>query len=200
MLKRTFEEDLERAVAFHGHLCGGQVIGTRMARLALTYFGIDDADTYRDLVAFVECDRCLADAVTVVANCHIGRRRLKWYDYGIMSASFYDMATGRAIRISQRTDAPHCGHRTDPVAFFAEVPDAMLFHVHEVELPDLSPEDLPSGSRKTLVCDGCGERVHDGRAIERDGRVYCRRCAGERVYYVEGRELAPEEYAAGASA
>ena len=198
--KRTFEEDLARAVAFHGHLCGGQVIGTRMARLALAYFGIDDADTYRDLVAFVECDRCLADAVTVVANCHIGRRRLKWYDYGIMSASFYDMATGRAIRISQRTDAPHCGHGTDPVAFFAEVPDAMLFHVHEVELPDLAPEDLPSGSRKTLVCDGCGERVHDGRAIERDGRVYCRRCAGEHVYYVEGRELAPEEYAAGASA
>ena len=57
MLKRTFEEDLDRAVAFHGHLCGGQVIGTRMARLALGYFHIEDPDTYRDLIAFVECDR-----------------------------------------------------------------------------------------------------------------------------------------------
>lgn len=197
MLKRTFEEDLDRAVAFHGHLCAGQIIGTRMARLALTYFHIEDADAYRDLVAFVECDRCLADAVTVVANCHIGRRRLKWYDYGIMSASFYDMATERAIRISQRTDAPHCPHDADPRAFFAEVSDAELFQMHEVELPDLRPEDLPSGSRKTLTCEMCGERVHDGRAVERGGHVYCRRCAGEHVYYVQGRKLSMEDVEAG---
>ena len=67
MLKRTFEEDLERAIAFHGHLCAGQVIGTRMARRAMAYFDIEDADTYRDLIAFVECDRCLADAVISVS-------------------------------------------------------------------------------------------------------------------------------------
>ena len=193
MPARTFDEDLDRAVAFHGHLCAGQVIGTRMARLALAYFHIDDADTYRDLVAFVECDRCLADAVTVVANCHIGRRRLKWYDYGIMSATFYDMRTERAIRISQQPDAPHCPHDADPRAFFADVPDCDLFLVHEVTLPNLEPWDLPSGSRKTVVCERCGERVHDGRAIERNGHVYCRRCGGEHVYYVEGVRLSPEE-------
>lgn len=197
MLKRTFDEDLDRAVAFHGHLCGGQVIGTRMARLALTYFHIDDPDTYRDLVAFVECDRCLADAVMTVARCNLGRRRLKWYDYGIMSASFYDMASGKAIRISQRPDAPHCGHGTDPRAFFAEIPDTQLFEVHEIELPDLDESDLPIGPRDTQVCEVCGERVHNGRAVERNGHVYCKRCAGEHVYYVEGRRLNAEEIAAG---
>lgn len=197
MLKRTFEEDLDRAVAFHGHLCGGQVIGTRMARLALGYFHIEDPDTYRDLIAFVECDRCLADAVISVANCHLGRRRLKWYDYGIMSASFYDIASGKAIRISQNNDVPRCPKGTDIKAFFAQYSDAELFHVHEVELPDFMEYDLPGRPRVTQVCEVCGERIHDGRGVERDGRVYCKRCAGEHVYYVEGRELAPEELAAG---
>lgn len=198
MLKRTFDEDLERAIAFHGHLCAGQVIGTRMARLAMAYFHIEDADTYRDLVAFVECDRCLADAVISVANCHLGRRRLKWYDYGIMSASFYDLATGRAIRISQRPDVPKAPHDKDEMlAFFAGLGDAELFCVHEVTLPDFEEFDLPGRPRKTQICEVCGERVYDGRGIERDGHTYCRRCAGEHVYYVEGRELSAEELSHG---
>ena len=197
MLKRTQDEDLERAVAFHGHLCAGQLIGTRMARLALEYFHIEDPDTYRDLIAFVECDRCLADAVISVANCHLGRRRLKWYDYGIMSASFYDLASDRAIRISQRPDAPHCPHGVDVKAFFADYTDSDLFRVHEVDLPDFREFDLPGKPRATQICEVCGERIHDGRGIERDGHTYCRRCAGEHVYYVEGRELTPEDLAAG---
>ena len=197
MLKRTFDEDLDRAVAFHGHLCGGQVIGARMARLALSFFHIEDADTYRDLIAFVECDRCLADAVISVANCHLGRRRLKWYDYGIMSASFYDIASGRAIRISQRPDVPRCPKGEDVRAFFAAYRDDELFYVHEIELPDFEATDLPGKPRVTQICETCGERIHDGRGIERDGHVYCRRCAGEHVYYKEGRELSAEEIATG---
>ena len=74
-MKRTFEEDLQRAISFHGHLCGGQLTGVRMARYALNYFGIEDPDTYRDLVVYVECDRCLTDAIMTVTNCHPGKRR-----------------------------------------------------------------------------------------------------------------------------
>lgn len=198
MLKRTFEEDLDRAVAFHGHLCAGQAIGTRMARAALEYFHIEDPDTYRDLVAFVECDRCLADAVISVAHCHLGRRRLKWYDYGIMAASFLDLASGRAIRITQRPGVPKAPHdKEEMLAFFAGYSDAELFCVNEVDLPDFREFDLPGRPRATQVCEVCGERVHDGRGVERDGHVYCKRCAEEHVYYTLGRELTSDELAAG---
>ena len=197
MLKRTLQEDLDRAVAYHGHLCGGQYIGTRIARLALNYFHIEDADTYRDLIAFVECDRCLADAICSVANCKLGRRRLKWFDYGIMSASFYDIATGKAIRISQRPEVPRCPKGQSYVEFYAPYTDAQMFRVHEVELPDLTECDLPGKPRATAICEKCGERVHDGRAVEKDGHTYCKRCAGEHVYYQEVRELDAEEIAAG---
>lgn len=190
MLKRTFEEDLQRAVDFHGHMCAGQVIGCRMARLALSYFGIEDADIYRDLVAFVECDRCLADAVISVANCHLGKRRLKWYDYGIMAASFYDIASRKAIRITQRPGVPKAPHDKDEMlAFFAARSDAELFRVNEVTLPGLTEFDMPGRPLKTQVCEVCGERIHDGRGIECDGHVCCQRCAGLRVYYRMGAEV-----------
>lgn len=39
-MMRTFDEDIERAISFHGHLCGGQLTGVRMARYALNYFGM----------------------------------------------------------------------------------------------------------------------------------------------------------------
>lgn len=196
MLKNTFEEDLDRAVAFHGHLCAGQVIGVRMARLALSYFGIDDPAAYRDLVAFAECDRCLTDALISVARCNLGRRRLKWYDYGVMSATFYDMATGRAIRISQ-PQGNKCPHGVDPIAFFADKSDFDLFNVDEVEIPELTEADLPGGKRKGVTCETCGELVHDGRHVERDGHILCKKCAGEKVYYREIRRLTPEEISAG---
>ncbi|MDY2777239.1 MAG: FmdE family protein [Collinsella sp.] len=198
MLKRTLQEDLDRAVAFHGHLCGGQMIGTRMARLALEYFHIEDPDTYRDLVAFVECDRCLADAIISVAHCHLGKRRLKWFDYGIMSASFHDLATGRTIRISQREDVPRCPAGGDLMEHFGRYSDEELFHVHRIELVGFDELDLPGKPRVTQICASCGERIHDGRGVDRDGRVLCKRCAGEPVYYVEGAELTPEQIAAGA--
>ncbi|MBS5450178.1 MAG: TraR/DksA C4-type zinc finger protein [Coriobacteriia bacterium] len=195
-LVTTFEQDLERAIAFHGHLCAGQVIGVRMARLALRYFGIEDPAHYRDLIAFVECDRCLADAVITVCHCNLGRRRLKWYDYGVMSATFYDMATKQAIRISQ-PQGNKCPGGTDPVAFFADLSDDVLFNVDVVELPELTEADLPGGKSHGIPCASCGELIHDGRGIERDGKLYCKKCAGEHVYYREVRRLTSEEVAAG---
>lgn len=199
MLKNSFEEDLKAAVAFHGHLCAGQVIGVRMARLALTFFGIEDPAAYRDLVAFVECDRCLADAVITVCRCSLGRRRLKWLDYGIMSATFYDMASGCAIRISQ-PQGNHCPAGADPVEFFSGLSDQDLFNVDEVELPDLTDDDLPGGKSRGVACEECGELVHDHREVVRDGRVLCKKCAGEHVYYRELRRLTPDQVQAGAAA
>lgn len=190
MSERTFEEDLQRAIAFHGHMCAGQIIGTRMARIALKHFGIEDPYSYRDLVAFVECDRCLADAVISVANCHLGRRRLKWADYGIMAATFYDLGSDRAIRIAERPDVPHAPHdKQEMLAFFAELTDDELFYAHEVLLTDFDEFDLPGRPRKKQYCEVCGDLIHDNRAIERDGHTYCRRCAGEHVYYTLGASI-----------
>jgi formylmethanofuran dehydrogenase subunit E len=180
-MKRSFEQDLEKAIAYHGHLCGGQVIGTRIARVALAYLGIEDAEKYRDLIAFVEADRCIADAVSTVANCQIGRRRLKWYDYGKMAASFYDMKSGKAIRVSS-IGRERAADGEDIVAFFNRFSDRELFRVQEVEI-DLDEYDLPGKPLRSVFCDSCGEKVMDNRDVQLEGKTLCKVCAGQPAYY-----------------
>ncbi|MDR1712768.1 MAG: FmdE family protein [Coriobacteriales bacterium] len=181
MSKTSFKEDLEKAVAFHGHLCAGQVIGTRISRLALEHFGIEDAESYRDLVAFVEADRCLADAITSVTACHIGKRRLKWHDLGKMAACFYDIPSGKAIRIASINNekAPE---GADLVEYFEQFSDEQMFKVEDVEL-DIDEYDLPGRPKRSVICEQCGEKVMDNRDVEVDGQVLCKTCAGLESYY-----------------
>lgn len=181
-MKRTFDEDLERAISFHGHLCGGQLTGVRMARYALSYFGIEDPDTYRDLIVFVECDRCLTDAIMTVTNCHPGKRRMKCLDFGKQAATFYDIQSGKAIRMANISEkAPkNCDLR----AWFAERSDSDLFKIEKVNV-HITENDLPGRPRQVAQCCKCGETVTDGREVlGADGQVLCRNCANGSYYDV----------------
>lgn len=182
-MRRTFEEDLQRAVDFHGHLCAGQVIGTRLARLGLSLFGLEGSEDARDIVVFVENDRCCADAVCVVAGAHPGKRRLKMYDYGKLAASFLDISTGKAYRIAPK-EVGHCGHDDDPIVFFERFTDEEMFDVQAVKIV-LDPKDSPGRPSRRIECEKCGERVLDGRDVEIDGHFYCYACAGKPIYYSE---------------
>lgn len=181
MLKRTFEEDLKRAVAYHGHLCAGQMNGTRMARRALEYFGIDDPDTFRDLVVFVECDRCLADAVATVTGCTMGRRRLKWMNYGKMAATFFNMQTGEAIRLISTTE--RCTKDDDMFEWFGSRTDEQLFTLQHVEVA-VDAQELPGAPHTHAFCDRCGEEVTGGREVVRNGETLCRACADGGYYRI----------------
>src|SRR5579863_6717502 len=97
----TLDELLVKAEAAHGHLCAGQILGVRLALLGLERLGIADprgADRKR-LVTFVEIDRCATDAIALVTGCRLGKRALKFRDWGKMAATFVEVATGRGIRI-----------------------------------------------------------------------------------------------------
>ena len=90
----------------HGHICAGQVLGVRLAMLGLRELGIEDPVGERKrLVTFVEIDRCVTDAVGLVANCRLGKRALKFFDWGKVAATFADLQTGRAIRVVAREDS-----------------------------------------------------------------------------------------------
>lgn len=183
MLKTSFEEDLKTAVEFHGHLCAGQIIGTRLCRLALEYFGIEDPHSYKDLIAVAETDRCLTDTLVSVAHCHPGRRRLKLYDFGKMAASFYDIQSGKAIRIASKTTPQPVKGKDNVLEFFMNFSDDELFTMEEIQLP-LTQYDFPGKSRVSVVCDECGEKVTDGRFVEgMDGEKLCQPCAFGENYY-----------------
>jgi formylmethanofuran dehydrogenase subunit E len=179
----SFEEDLATAVAFHGHLCAGQIIGVRMARYALDYFGIEDPAHYKDLLAFAESNRCLADPTISIAKCNPGRKRLTLFDLGRQAVTYYDTQSGKAIRLSSKSKAER-GEDQDLLEFFAAISDEDLFDVQEVELLHIPDEyDLPGKPKRVVVCERCGEKVLDNRDVEVDGRILCKVCAGQAAYY-----------------
>src|SRR5215470_7678549 len=129
---------LREAEIAHGHLCAGQILGVRMAMLGLEKLGIDDprgADRKR-LVTFVEIDRCATDAVAVVTGCRLGKRALKFRDWGKMAATFVDVNSGKAVRIAARESSKDLARKMHPelgnknqqqMAAYREMSDEELF-------------------------------------------------------------------------
>ena len=180
----TYEQDLQEAAAYHGHLCSGQITGVRMARLAMKVLGIDDPKGFRDLIVYVECDRCLTDAIGTVTGCKIGKRNLKCMDYGKSAASFLNLKTGEAIRIYRKSRVfPPEG--ADLVEFFNEISDEDMFSVQNVKI-HYRPEDLPGKPLDAMTCPVCGEEVIDGRQVIKDGVAMCKTCAGSAYYDIQG--------------
>src|SRR6201986_5249697 len=101
---KTFDEYLDDAAVAHGHLCAGQILGVRMAMLGLKKLGLEEPQgkDRKRIVTFVEIDRCATDAVMVVTGCRLGKRALKFRDWGKMAATFVDVETGKAIRIAAK--------------------------------------------------------------------------------------------------
>lgn len=180
---RSFQQDLQEAVAYHGHLCSGQILGVRMARMALRLLGIDDPKSFRDLVVYVECDRCLTDAIGTVTGCKLGKRNLKWLDYGKSAATFLNIRTGEAFRIYRKTRL-YPPEGADLAEFFDTISDEDMFSAKRVKV-HYRPEDLPGKPLDAMTCPRCGEEVIDGRQVLRDGVAMCGACAGGAYYEPE---------------
>jgi len=187
---RTLSEYLELAAVAHGHICAGQVLGVRLAMLGLRELGITDpiADRKR-LVTYVEIDRCVTDAVALVANCRLGKRALKFRDWGKVAATFCDLETGRAVRIAAKESSkqaakdlfPDLPREEGQQKAYAQLSDDVLFSKEWVKV-EILPEDLPGFKSPRIVCAQCGEGINFKREVLREGLTLCRACAGERYY------------------
>ena len=104
---KNFEELLSESTKIHGHICAGQVIGVRMSMAGLREIDISEpkGNQRKDFYVLVEIDRCATDAIQSVTGCSLGKRSLKWLDYGIMAATFVNLKTGKAVRITALEEA-----------------------------------------------------------------------------------------------
>jgi formylmethanofuran dehydrogenase subunit E len=187
---KSLDEYLELAAVAHGHICAGQVLGVRLAMLGLKELGIEDPIAERKrLVTYVEIDRCVTDAVALVANCRLGKRALKFRDWGKVAATFCDLQTGRAVRIAAKESSKQAARELFPnlpreegqQKAYAQLSDDVLFERQSVKV-EVLPEDLPGFKGPRVVCAECGEGVNFKREVTKEGRVLCRACAGERYY------------------
>src|ERR1700710_3127588 len=158
---------LHDAELAHGHLCAGQILGVRMAMLALDRLGIADPRSRTDaggnlnpnrkrLVTFVEIDRCATDAIGVVTGCRVGKRALKLRDWGKMAATFVDLYAPlgedeyKGLRVvaleSSKARAkelyPELEKNAQQMRAYRELPDEELFSEQRVSVP-LPPSEFP---------------------------------------------------------
>ncbi len=200
---KSFEELLEESLSLHGHLCPGQVLGVRMAMTGCSHVAVDDPNGTKRLIVYVEIDRCATDAIQSVTGCKLGKRTLKYVDYGKMAATFLNTDTGHAVRVLARDDSrerawayasPGASKKEAQLQAYKAMPEEELFVVTPVHLR-LPEEDLPGRPVSRVICQGCGEGVNDRREVERDGRTLCKACAFGAYYQAMPSETASEPVA-----
>ncbi len=205
---------LREAEIAHGHLCAGQILGVRMAMLGCATLGIEDPrglDSPRDrkrLVTFVEIDRCATDAISVVTGCRLGKRALKFRDWGKMAATFVDLGTrpgdpdpvvgGRAIRVAALESSRQHARELFPemadknqqqMRAYREMPDEDLFSTQWVSVA-LDPREMPGYKSARVACAVCGEGINYDREVVPEsgpnaGQTLCQGCAHPESRYFQ---------------
>ena len=201
------DELLREAETTHGHLCAGQILGVRMAMLAMSRLGIHsprkrtlpngelNPDRKRPVV-FVEIDRCATDAIGVVTGARVGKRALKLRDWGKMAATFIDLDAKLApdeykgLRVVAVEGSKQLARELYPdlekneaqMRAYRELPDHELFSEQWVRVP-LSPSEFPGYKGERLVCARCGEGINFDRFVEHDGECLCLTCANPSALY-----------------
>ncbi|HEV2618688.1 MAG TPA: FmdE family protein, partial [Acidobacteriaceae bacterium] len=180
------------------------MLGCRMLDIDDPRGRVNRADRKR-LVTFVEIDRCATDAIAVVTGCRLGKRALKFRDWGKMAASFLDLgragdaalgveavAGGRAVRLAAKESSkeraremyPHIeGKNAQQMMAYREMPDEELFSTEWVSIA-MHAREMPGYKAGRIVCEVCGEGINFDREVVREGKTLCQGCADpEGRYY-----------------
>jgi formylmethanofuran dehydrogenase subunit E len=176
-----FETYVKKVGDYHGHVCFGIAMGTKMTLAAMRYLGLDPAVKNKNLIVYAEIDRCMTDAVQVISGCTLGHRTLKYVDYGKFAATFVNLTTGKAVRATILESCEINGSPQDVVAKMAALPETEVVNLEEVKMsiPDV---DLPGLPKKRENCTVCGERIMDGREVIVNQKPLCRACANGKYY------------------
>lgn len=190
---------IEECGRLHGHICPGQILGVRMAVLGCRLTGIEDprgADR-KSLLVWVEIDRCVTDAVSAVTGVRLGKRSLKFLDYGKVAATFLNLSENRAYRIVAKEESRELADTLYPAVLdkkerqmltYREADESELFKVEFVSI-ELDDFEKPGRPRRRIICAQCGEGVNDGRdLLDALNRSVCRPCAFDGYYRRRGTE------------
>lgn len=165
-----------------------------MAILGCNLIGINDPrdKDRKKLIVWVEIDRCMTDAIGAVTGVRLGRRSLKFFDFGKVATTFLNTETGKAYRIAALESSRELAERLiDTVAdkksrqmqTYLQATDEQLFTYEEVVV-NYVENDQPGRPRSRVICQNCGEGVNDGREVTAAGRRTCRPCHSGAYYQV----------------
>lgn len=185
------EEDLKKAVQFHGHMCPGLAMGYRVAKYIKENYPRSQDE---ELVAIVENSSCSVDAIQEMLGCTSGKGNLIFKDYGKQAFTFYSRDKGKALRIYFKGDVFEGMDKLRQKYFKGELgpeekkefealreqviqriltaPDNEVLSVKEVDIP------APEKARiyPSLSCQECGEAFMEILGRTAKGKVVCKAC------------------------
>lgn len=189
-------EAFKKCQVFHGHICPGLAIGYRAAMAAMAWLQ-EKRSADEEIVAIVETDACMVDAVQVITGCTFGKGNFICKDYGKLAFTLLSRHTGRGVRIvfKGETAAPDNEHMTlirkkisgeisdkeqerfqhlhfKRSCLILDAPLEDLFTIREttMRLPDKATIE-PS-----ISCPECGEPVMQSKMEKVGERLLCRGC------------------------
>jgi formylmethanofuran dehydrogenase subunit E len=184
---------LEECGRLHGHICPGQLLGVRMALLGCKLIGVSEprgADR-KKLLVWVEIDRCMTDALSAVTGTRLGRRSMKFVDYGKVAATFLNTETGQAIRIVAKDESRELADLRYPqveskkerqLLAYREASDEEIFKIENVSV-EYSEMDGPGRARRRVRCSSCDEGINDGKDVPgHGGAILCVPCSSGGYY------------------
>lgn len=183
---------LDIASRDHSHLCPRQILGVRIGLKGLAVCGIDESSKAKHLLVISETDGCFVDGIIAATKCTVGHRTLRIEDYGKIAATFVNVKTNRAIRISPTLDVREKANlyaAEEKRRYFAQLqayqfmPDEELMRAQEIKL-NFNIRDVISRAGKRVNCEKCGEEVINEREVLMEGKIYCKSCAEAGYYHI----------------
>ena len=182
-----YMELLKKAGEFHGDICGGIVMGTKLAIHGMEHIGMTPGEKDKRLIVFTEIDRCISDAILSVTRTSLGKKSLKPMGYGKFAATFVNIDTGEAIRVvdvraNERDRDEDDDETVEELAErIANTPGEELFKIQKVSVK-INPNDLPGKPLEVSRCNDCGEVIMDGKQHLQGGHAYCTSCYDKSYY------------------
>ncbi len=195
----SLDEYLVEAEQAHGHLCAGQVLGVRLAMLGIEKLGIEDprGKDRKRLVTFVEIDRCATDAISLVTGCRLGKRALKFRDWGKMAATFVDLtlplSSGAPLKPDFGLSGPASDQWYKAIRIAAKESSKALARIHASRNREQKPAadaGLSRNGGRRLIHEAVGEGRTARGGVSRIQRRTHRLCRVRRRHQLPPRSRA----------
>ena len=188
-VSKSFPEDFQECVQFHGHLCPGLVYGYLVANESLKLIGLSRAED-EEIVAICENDSCAVDALQVVLGTTAGKGNLIIRNYGKNAFIVFERKTKGAYRFSKKQQYEYKGdnrkefQRLDSAVAngvstdeekkrqkYLKALDLLFRNFDEVFVTErvVMPEPSFAELAQSLACSECGELTMSSKMIKTAG-------------------------------
>jgi len=191
------QEKWNQAVALHGHICPGIVVGARASMLVLELLGRSGQYIGVSHYAVVENDVCGVDGVQVITGCTLGNDSLIIDNQGKFAFSWMDKDSGAGYRLLLKvpvwkSNEPLVLH--EKVKFGTATPEEKqgflaargqrgqeLMAMSDEELFDVEKivRKIPGKPRlfPFVTCARCGESFMEAYGHKIEGKIVCAACS-----------------------